>query len=141
MVGIRMYLVDTSVWIDFIRGKQTASVEYLCSLLKTSQTIGICPAIYQEILQGADSDKKFQQFCEYFGELPFFHPKHPIDTYSQAALLYFTCRRKGITIRSTLDCLIAQIAIEHDLILLHNDQDFIRIAEITEPLKLFSFDK
>jgi len=56
-------------------------------------------------------------------------PKHEKNSYSQAAHIYFTCRRHGITIRSTIDCIIAQLAIEHDLILLHSDRDFEQIAK------------
>jgi hypothetical protein len=51
-----MYLVDTSVWIDFIRGKPGMAVEQLRTILKTEQTAGISPVIYQEILQGSESD-------------------------------------------------------------------------------------
>ena len=70
-------------------------------------------------------------------ELNFYHPKDPTDTYAQAAYLYFSCRRKGITIRSTIDCLIAQTAIDNDLILLHSDKDFERIAAVVPNLKLY----
>lgn len=60
-----------------------------------------------------------------------------VDSYSQAANIYFTCRRKGITVRSTVDCVIAQIAIEHELILLHNDKDFENIAKVFPDLNLW----
>ncbi len=50
--------------------------------------------------------------------------------YARAASIYFTCRRKGITVRSTIDCLIAQIALEHDLFLIHNDSDFDAMAPV-----------
>ncbi|NOT86078.1 MAG: PIN domain-containing protein [Methylococcaceae bacterium] len=133
-----MYLVDTSVWIDFIRGKHNPAVEQLRILLATGQSAGLSSVIYQEILQGSESEQRFNQFCDYFNELLFYHPKHPMDSYAQAAHLYFTCRQKGITIRSTIDCLIAQIAIEHDLILLHNDRDFKYLADIAPQLKVFS---
>jgi len=62
----------------------------------------------------------------------FYIPKNPIESFAQAAQLYRNCRTKGITPRSTIDCLIVQIAIEHDLFLLHNDKDFERIAEVIE---------
>ncbi|MFU8789259.1 MAG: PIN domain-containing protein [Methylobacter sp.] len=50
----------------------------------------------------------------------------------------FPARRQGITIRSTIDCLIAQIAIEHDLILLHSDKDFLQLTKTAPQLKLYS---
>lgn len=133
-----MYLVDTSVWINFIRGNQTPAVEQLRHIFQTGQVAGISSVIYQEILQGSESEQRFNQFREYFNELTFYHAKNPTKSYAQAAYLYFSCRRKGITIRSSIDCLIAQIAIEHDLILLHSDKDFIRIAEAVPALKLYT---
>ncbi|MEI6545135.1 MAG: PIN domain-containing protein, partial [Methylococcales bacterium] len=125
-----MYLVDTSVWIDFFRGKQTSAVEQLRCILQSEQTVGINSLIYQEILQGSESEQRFNQFRDYFKELTFYQPKDITESYAQAAYLYFSCRRKGITIRSTIDCLIAQTAIDNDLILLHSDKDFERIATV-----------
>lgn len=66
----------------------------------------------------------------------FYHPWDPVDSYKEAALLYFRCRRGGVTVRSAIDCLIARIAIEHDLFLLHNDTDFENIARIIPELTL-----
>jgi predicted nucleic acid-binding protein len=132
-----MYLVDTSVWIDFIRAKQNPAVEQLRYILQSEQTVGINSVIFQEILQGSESEQRFTQFREYLSELTFYHPKHKTESYAQAAHLYFSSRRQGITIRSTIDCLIAQTAIEHDLILLHNDRDFVNIAKVAPTLKLY----
>jgi len=132
-----MYLVDTSVWIDFFRGKQTSAVEQLRCILQSEQTVGINSLIYQEILQGSESEQRFNQFRDYFKELTFYQPKDITESYAQAAYLYFSCRRKGITIRSTIDCLIAQTAIDNDLILLHSDKDFERIATVATTLKLY----
>ena len=133
-----MYLIDTSVWIDFFRGKQSPTVEQLRCILQSEQTAGISSVIYQEILQGSESEQRFNRFRDYFHELTFYQPKHVTESYAQAAYLYFSCRRKGITIRSTIDCLIAQTAIEHDLILLHSDNDFVHIAMVAPTLKLYS---
>jgi len=54
----------------------------------------------------------------------FYHLNDPVDSFAKAARIYFNCQKQGITIRSTIDCLIAQTALEHDLFLLHNDNDF-----------------
>jgi hypothetical protein len=59
-----------------------------------------------------------------------------IDSYIAAAGLYRKCRKKGVTIRSTIDLLIAQIAVENDLILMHHDTDFQNIAKVCS-LKLY----
>lgn len=60
----------------------------------------------------------------------FYHPVNPLKTHQAAAHLYFTCRQNGITVRS----LIAQLAIENDLILLHNDKDFQYMAKVIPEL-------
>ena len=131
------YLVDTSVWIDFFRQRKTPAVEKLYQLLDNPDNYGITDFIYQEILQGALHEQDFQSLGDYLISQAFFYPKYAAETYRQAAYLYFSCRRRGITIRSTIDCLIAQTAIEHDLILLHSDKDFVRIAEVVSALKLY----
>ena len=131
-----MVLVDTSVWIDFIVGRGAAAVARLRELLDRGGAIAITSQIFQEILQGADSEPKFREFTSYFGSQRFLHPMHPIATYAAAARLYFDCRRAGVTLRSSVDCTIAQIALEHGAALLHNDRDFERIAKIVPQLKL-----
>ena len=132
------YLVDTSVWIDFFRQRKTPAVEKLYQLLANPDHYGISECIYQEILQGALHEQDFQSLADYLTSQTFFYPKYAAKSYRQAAYLYFASRRKGITIRSTIDCLIAQIAIENDLVLLHNDKDFLDIAKIAPTLKLYS---
>jgi len=79
-------------------------------------------------LQGVKNDFKYKEIKKFLLALPIFFPKK--ETYIKAAEIYRKCRKTGITIRSTVDCLIAQIAIENDLILLHKDRDFDKIAEI-----------
>ncbi len=132
------YLVDTSVWIDFFRQHQTVAVDEFYRILDNSQNYGITELIYQEIVQGALNQEDFDNLSDYLISQTFFYPKHQSETYRQSAHIYFMGRRQGITIRSSIDCLIAQIAIEHDLVLLHSDKDFERIAEITPALKLCS---
>lgn len=131
-----MVLVDTSVWIDFLNGVSNKAVERLKDFLSAYLPVGITSLIYQEILQGADSEQRFAQFKDYFGSQRFYHPRDPIKSYAEAAQIYFHCRRQGVTIRSTVDCLIAQIAIEHGLLLLHNDQDFVQMARVIPTLRL-----
>jgi predicted nucleic acid-binding protein len=127
-----MYLIDTSIWIDYLRQEQNAGVNYLQQILKKKYSFGITNLIYQEILQGAASATDFNRLVEYFSTQNFYYPLESINSYENAAKLYFDCRKKGFTIRSTLDCLIAQIAIEHELLLLHNDKDF-EVLKIVAP--------
>jgi predicted nucleic acid-binding protein len=131
-----MYLVDTSVWINYLRGRPSRSVHSLTQILQARVPFGITGVIYQEILQGSASEADFNKLREYFSSQRFFHPRDVLGTYESAAHLYFSCRQKGVTIRSTLDCLIAQIAVEHDLILLHADRDYEKIQSIQPALKL-----
>ena len=134
---MRGFLVDTSVWIDFFRQRKTPAVEKLYQLLPDPDVLGMTELIYQEVLQGALHEQNFKALEDYLSELRFFYPKQAVVSNREAARLYFTCRRKGITIRSTVDCLIAQIAIEHDLILFHDDKDFIHMATVVPKLKLY----
>ena len=131
-----MYLVDTSVWIDLFRQNGRQAATRLKSLLSNDIPIFITGMIYQEILQGARNEKDFMLLQEYLKSQAFRHPRHVVESYAKAGRIYYDCRRKGITVRSSIDCLIAQTAIEHDLILLHNDRDFERIAEAAPELKL-----
>jgi len=131
-----MYLVDTSVWLDFFRNRSTQAVTQFEEILDHHLPFGFTSVIYQEVLQGADSPRDFSKLQNYLGTQKFYHPIDPILSYEQAADLYFQCRRQGITIRSTIDCLIAQIAIEHNLRLLHNDRDFTQMATVNKKLKL-----
>jgi len=133
-----MYLVDTSVWIDLFRQNGNPQASRLKALLASEVPLSISSMIYQEILQGARDEKDFSLLRDYFADFAFSHPRDEIASHAAAAQIYFDCRRKGITIRSSIDCLIAQTAIEHGLILLHNDRDFERIAQVAVELKLES---
>lgn len=132
-----MYLVDTSVWVDYLRGKATPRVRALRELLGGDQIIGVAPIILQEVLQGADSDQRFEKWRKYFTGLCCYAPRDPVASHIQAARIYQSCRRAGKTPRSSNDCLIAQIAIEHALVLLHDDRDFDAIADVVPDVKLY----
>jgi predicted nucleic acid-binding protein len=125
-----MILVDTSVLISFLKGIDNKPTRKFKRMLKQKVPFGITSCIYQEILQGAKSEQEYALLKTYFETQHFIHPLHPVETFAQAAGIYVECRKKGITIRSSIDCLIAQIAIEHDLLLLHNDSDLAAIARV-----------
>jgi len=128
-------LVDTSVWIDYLRATETPATAILDGLMADSVPFAITGIVYQEILQGADSTESYERLAEYFGTQRFLHPQDPAETHAGAAKLYVRCRCAGVTIRSTIDCLIAQIAIEHQASLLHNDRDFDYLATTTPELQ------
>ncbi len=130
-----MYLVDTSVWIDYFNEVDNRSTEKLEYIFNHDIEFGITAVIYQEILQGAATTTDFAKLETYLKTQCFYHPLNLLESYTEAARLYFDCRRRGVTVRSTIDCLIARIAIEHNLILLHNDRDFQYIGQIIPELK------
>lgn len=133
-----MYLIDSSVWINYLRGQYSSARSFFAEILESRFTFGLTEIIYQEVLQGAASLKDFELLKEFLGSQHFYTPLLAENSYEQAAKIYFNCRKKGITIRSTTDCLIAQIAIEYDLILVHDDQDYLRIASVCKKLKLYN---
>src|SRR4029078_2280218 len=91
---------------------------------------GICEFIYLEVLQGSKTTTEFAKLKEYFETFPFYYLGAGKESYEKAANLNLTCRRSGVTIRSTIDLLITQIVIENNLYLLHNDGDFTNIAKV-----------
>lgn len=134
-----MYLVDTSVWIDFFKARANPAVERLKGLLRGGGAqISVSTTVVQEILQGTADEQQFLKYRSYFETQPICLPRDPVKTAVAAARIYFDCRRQGITVRSSNDCLIAQTAFEHGLVLLHNDEDFRRIGNVLKELKQVS---
>ncbi len=125
-----MILVDTSVLIDLFKGNSNVAVENLHEIINQQIPFGITSVIYQEILQGAKNEREYATLNRYLLTQRFFHPQNPVDSYAAAARIFYICRKKGVTIRSTIDCLIAQVALEHELLLLHNDKDFAAMAPL-----------
>jgi len=122
-----MILVDTSVLIDFLKGNQNPQTKKLRQIISNNIPFGITSLIMQEVLQGVKDESEFNKVEKYLTSLEFYHPKDQINSFTAAAKIYFDLRRKGVTIRSTIDCLIVQIALENNLALLHNDNDYKKI--------------
>ena len=132
-----MILVDTSVLMSFLKDQKNQTTAQFDYILDKKIPYGITTFIYQEILQGAKTDKEYRLLKEYFETIPLYHLKYGKESYEQAALLNIRCKQKGIIIRSTIKLLIAETAIENNLYLLHNDNDFINIAAVIKELKLY----
>lgn len=132
-----MVIVDTSVMIDYLRGNGNDTILALQHILDSNIPFGINSFIYQEVLQGVATEKEFIKVKKYLDTQRFYELKDKRESYASAAKIYFRCRKKGITINSTIGCLIAQTAIENNLYLLHNDSDFDNIAKISD-LKIFN---
>jgi predicted nucleic acid-binding protein len=130
-----MILVDTSVLVDFLRGRDTAATVVLERLLRDEAPVALSPVIVQEVLQGAADVREWRRLERYLDTQDLLVPQDLRATHIEAARIYFDCRRRGITLRSTIDCLVAQIALEHDAALLHHDRDYLAIARV-RPLAL-----
>jgi predicted nucleic acid-binding protein len=131
-----MVLVDTTVWIDLLRGQDTAAVANLQQLLRDGR-VATTPVVIQEILQGAQNPPSLLKLRQHFMALPLLEPLAGGASHAAAGELYARCRWQGITPRSPHDCLIAQIAIDHQCTLLHDDRDFVAITSVEPRLKLF----
>lgn len=130
-----MILVDTSVLISFLKGIENVKVVKFNNILSNNIVFGINTHIYMELIQASSSMREFNKLKDYFGSQRFYELKNGIESYENAALIYYKCRRNGITIRSTIDLLIVQTAIENNLYLLHDDRDFSQIAGVISDLK------
>lgn len=119
-------LVDTSVWINFFKGQETASSLFLKNNL-ANIIIATCPVIIQEVLQGVLHDREFKKVSSCFNALTRLSG-NPYELAHDAAALYREIRKKGFTIRKPNDCLIATYAMKNNVRLLHDDKDFHFIA-------------
>jgi predicted nucleic acid-binding protein len=117
-----MILVDTTVWIDFFAARSLPHVALLESLIERREDICICGIILAEVLQGIRKNSEFQKTRDLFNNLIFLPMHYPV--FLRSADIFRKLRSKGITIRKSLDCMIASVAIENDIPLLHNDKDF-----------------
>lgn len=132
-----MVLVDTTVWIDLLRGRTTAPASLLKRLLQVGEA-GTAPVILQELLQGASNPLSLERLRKRFLALPVLEPKPQGATHVAAAASYARSRWRGFTPRSPHDCLIAQLAIEHGVRLLHDDRDFESLARVEPKLQLIA---
>lgn len=121
-----MYLVDTSVWIDLFGTRPKLSVP-----VRHMPHLGTCPPVIQEVLQGISSSTAFASVKHGFLAMSCYPENLSLETYLEAADVFRSGRRRGMTIRSSVDCLIAAIAIQHELIVWHIDRDFDQIAKFT----------
>jgi hypothetical protein len=123
-------LVDTSVLIDFLRGRDTAAARRLVALEETGTPFGLPLVCGQEVLQGAKDEREWRTLRAYLGSQRLVAPRDPEAVHWEAARIFFDCRRKRITVRSTIDCFIAALVLEAPDTLLHDDDDFQQITRV-----------
>lgn len=121
-----MILVDTSVWIELLNGRQAGR-----DSSPDLTHFATCGPVAQEVLQGMRADPASEQFRQLFLELPMLGDPLPSALFLRAADMYRLIRGNGYTIRSSTDCLIATIAIEYSVAVWHRDRDFDTIARFT----------
>jgi predicted nucleic acid-binding protein len=122
--------VDTSVLIGFLRGHSSPAIARLEALEEEDVPFVVPGLCCQEVLQGAKDEKEWRLLDEYFSSQDLRVASHPLASHWEAARIFFDCRRKGLTIRSSIDCLVAQLVLEHDGILLHDDGDYEMIRKV-----------
>ncbi|KAB2843793.1 MAG: PIN domain nuclease, partial [Melioribacteraceae bacterium] len=123
-----MILVDSSVFIDYFNGVKNLQTEILDTLLG-NEMIVVGDYILAEVLQGFKKDKDYKIAKEVMLSFPCFNICNE-DIAIKSAENFRKLRKKGITIRKTVDLIIGTFCIENDIELLHNDKDF-------EPMKKY----
>jgi predicted nucleic acid-binding protein len=122
-----LILIDTSAWVEFLRGTGSPVCELVDKLL--AEDIATCDPVRMEVLAGARSEQHLQQLRGLMARASIV-PTQPAD-FEVAAGLYRTCRQQGRTVRKLMDCLIAAVAIRAEIPVLHFDTDFDTLVEHT----------
>ncbi len=122
-----MILVDTSVWIEVFRKTNPLSLDVVGNF----DELVTCLPIAQEVVQGIRDDRAFRIARSAMANLP--HLEDPLSrsVFDEAVDLYRAARKRGLTVRSSVDCLIAACALRHDAEVVHRDRDYATIARIS----------
>jgi predicted nucleic acid-binding protein len=120
-------LVDSTVFIDFFRGRETAQTSRLEQCFQNGDDICYCGFVLLEVLQGIRDEKELVTVKHQFENLIYLEDDR--STFELGATIYRELRRKGITIRNSIDCLIAATVIQHGVNFLENDRDYKFIDE------------
>ena len=123
-----MILVDTSIWIETFRRKNPLDLEALVPF----DDVVTCLPVVHEVLQGFREESAFRAAKTAMLAMPMVEASIGEALMLEAVALYRSARRRGLTIRSSIDCLIAACALRHDLEVLHRDRDFPALARISD---------
>jgi predicted nucleic acid-binding protein len=129
-----LILVDSSVWIDFFKPPPGLAGTHLRRMIEESEPFALTGVVVAEVLQGLTRDSA--RIASFLAQWDMLDPRG-FETYQEAAALYRAARAKGISL-TTIDTLIAAIALENRASVFTLDQDFARIAQVA-PLALYSF--
>lgn len=122
-----MLLINTSVWISVFRDRSGQVRQQLETLIAARQTL-LNRFTQLELLQGSLNEQEWTILSTYLDEQDYVELTS--SSWQAAVRIYYDLRRQGLTVRSPVDCCIAQSAIENDLLLVHNDRDFETIAQV-----------
>jgi hypothetical protein len=129
-------VVDTSVWIDVLNDVPATQAQRCVELIEGGEPVAVTEVILTEVLQGLRSEQEARLVERHLRSFPILRLEG-LDDFVLAAELYRTARRAGVTIRRTLDCLIAAPCVRTGAPLLHADVDFDRLATCT-PLRIWA---
>jgi predicted nucleic acid-binding protein len=124
-----MTIVDSNTWVDFFDGVVSPHVERLDRAFADEEDLAVVPIILTEVLQGFQVDRDFERARDLLTALPVISAD--VDRYVRAASLFRDLRRRGVTVRGAVDCVIAQTCLDLDAELLSPDRDFEHIARNT----------
>lgn len=126
-----MVLVDTSVWVEFFRKPARIDLPAVVDL----EEVVTCLPVLQEVLQGFREEAAFALARDAMLALPMVEAPLRLEVFEEAVGLYRRARAAGLTVRSSVDCLIAACALRHGLTVLHHDRDFGFLAKVS-PLRV-----
>jgi hypothetical protein len=124
-----LILIDSSAWVEFLRGTGSRACEEVDRLLESD--IAVCDPVLMEVLAGARDPEHLMQLRALLGRASTRHSR--AEDYESAAAIYRQCRQSGETVRRLIDCLIAAVAIREQLPVLQQDSGFEVIARHTAP--------
>jgi len=115
-------LVDSTVWIDFLRNTKTRETDKLTELIESREDLCICGFVLTEVLQGIREEKQYVATKQQFANLIYLEVDQ--SSFELGATIYRNLRKQGITIRNSIDCLIAATVVQHNVALLEDDRDY-----------------
>jgi predicted nucleic acid-binding protein len=122
-----MLMIDTSVWITIFRDRTGQSSTALATFIGDQDTV-LSRFTQLELLQGCRNEQEWSLLRDYLSGQTYLELTP--DDWAEAARIFYDLQRKGLTVRSIIDCCIAQTALHHQAVLVHNDRDFEAIAQV-----------
>lgn len=124
-------VVDTSAWVDYLRGTGSAHNVWIRQAITDERPLGWTDPILYELTAGARSPERAQELRGLLLRGPM-HPVAGLQDWEDAARLYRSARARGLTVRSSIDCLIAAVALRTQNAILAVDRDFEALAQVSD---------